>query len=160
LKQAASTATLPPPLAVASVAAPFGAASPLARARFLRDLLRYGLCSALALALDWSVLVGLVHAGVSPLLAAPIAFSLGMGVTYGLSVAVVYADRRREAPLREAIVFLAIGVAGLGVNQLVLWVLVSRLGLAAAIAKAPAAGVVFTFNFLLRRAALFSRPGP
>ncbi len=124
---------------------------------FLRDLFRYGLCSALALAVDWGILIGLVHSGLSPLAAAPIGFSIGMAVTYGLSITMVYADRRRAAPMREALVFLAIGVAGLCLNEVVLWLAITWFGLAAAIAKAPAAGLVFMFNFLLRRAALFSR---
>jgi putative flippase GtrA len=59
-------------------------------------------------------------------------------------------------PSLELASFVAIGVAGLALNQLLIWTLVSRFGLDVALAKAPTAGAVFMFNFLARRALLFA----
>ena len=127
----------------------------LMRRVLVRDLLRYGACSALALALDWGSLVILVALGVRPLLAGAIGFTGGLAVTYVLSISYVFRDRRCESALREAVTFVGIGLAGLGVNQLMLWLLMRELLLAAAISKGPTAVVVFLFNFVLRRTMLF-----
>lgn len=130
-----------------------------ARARVLRDLALYGLASGVALAADWSVLTLLVGRGVPAAAAAAIGFSLGMLVTYAASIRLVYADRRQGSKLRELTVFVLIGLAGLGLNVLLICVFGAVLGLPAPIAKAPTAGIVFVFNFAARRAMLFALPG-
>lgn len=120
------------------------------------DLWRYGLCSALALTLDWGWLVLLVTFGVNYLLAATISFCTGMLVAYFGSVRFVFSDRRSHTPLAEAVGFFVIGFLGLGVNVLLLFVFVKLLGIPVGIAKAPTVVGVFTFNFLTRRLLLFS----
>lgn len=125
-------------------------------ASFLADLWRYGLCSALALALDWGLLVGLVRAGVDYLPAAAMSFFAGMVLAYIGSVIFVYRGRRAYPVLAEAIGFFAIGFAGLLVNLLLLFALVKFLGLGVGLAKAPTAIGVFLFNFLMRRTLLFA----
>ncbi len=143
--------------ASAIVALPMAAGDALAsHARLFRDLALYGLCSALALGVDWSTLTLLVWHGVGPVVAAAIGFSLGMIVTYVASITLVYADRRHGSPVREALVFAGIGLAGLGLSELLIFIFATRLGLAAPVAKAPTAVVVFLFNFALRRALLFA----
>ena len=125
----------------------------------LRDLALYGFASAAALTVDWTVLTLLVRHGVSAAAAAAIGFSLGMLVTYAASIGFVYADRRQGSKVRELTLFVLIGLAGLGLNVLLICAFGSLLGLAAPIAKAPTAGIVFLFNFAARRAMLFAVPG-
>jgi putative flippase GtrA len=120
------------------------------------DLWRYGLCSALALAIDWGLLVALVAIGMNYLVAATISFSTGMLVAYFGSVRFVFSDRRTHTPLAEAVGFFVIGFLGLGVNVLLLFIFVKLLGIPVGIAKAPTVVGVFTFNFLTRRLLLFS----
>ena len=128
--------------------------------RVVRDLALYGLCSAAALGIDWSVLILLVQEGVAPMLAAAASFSLGMIVAYLASITFVFADRRRGSPVREALIFSLIGIAGLGLSELLLWIFAAHLGLSAPVAKAPTAVAVFLFNFALRRALLFAGLSP
>lgn len=124
--------------------------------QLVRDLVLYGLCSAAALAVDWATLTSLVLHGVSAAAAAAIGFSLGLAVTYLSSITLVYAERRQRSPWREAAIFVVIGIAGLGLNELLLYAFSIGLGLPAPIAKAPTAGFVFLFNFAVRRAMLFA----
>ena len=132
------------------------ALSRLVPARMPRDLVLYGLASAAALGIDWTVLTMLVRHGVTTAIAAAAGFALGMVVTYAASITLVYADRRHGSRVREALVFAVIGVAGLGLSELCLWMLAVDLGLSAPVAKAPTAVIVFLFNFTVRRAVLFS----
>jgi putative flippase GtrA len=62
-------------------------------------------------------------------------------------------DRRREF-----IGFFGVGLAGLVLTQLLMALWVERLGLTPGLAKIPTAGLVFVFNFTVRRALLFSAP--
>jgi putative flippase GtrA len=122
---------------------------------FASDLFGYGLCSALALALDWSLLILLVNAGVHYLVAAAFSFLAGMVVAYAGSILFVFRARRARRVTAEIAGFFAIGLAGLALNQVLLFLFVHFCGLEVALAKAPTAGCVFLFNFLSRRALLF-----
>jgi putative flippase GtrA len=123
---------------------------------FLSDLWRYGLCSLLALGLDWGVLMLLVHAGMNYLIAATISFSAGMVFAYFGSIAFVYRGRRSCQVPAEAIGFFLIGFAGLLVNVFLLFFFVKLCGLSVGLAKMPTALAVFLFNFLVRRSLLFA----
>lgn len=125
------------------------------------DLIRYGLASALALAVDYGLLLLLSKSfGVAYLTAAALGFLAGMAIAYVLSITIVFKNRRNVRASLEAASFVAIGLAGLALNQLMIWALVAHAGLDVAIAKAPTAGVVFMFNFLARRSLLFTPKAP
>jgi putative flippase GtrA len=76
-------------------------------------------------------------------------------VAYGLSVTFVFRERRMTDRRFEFICFVAIGMLGLAVNQLVLVGAVEGLALSYAVGKAAAAGISFVVNFAARRALLF-----
>jgi putative flippase GtrA len=122
---------------------------------FAADLIGYGLVSAAALALDWSLLVAFVKAGLNYQIAAAISFSLGMLLAYAGSVRLIFRGRRERSRGAEAFGFFAIGLLGLALNQGLIFGFVHYAGLPVALAKAPTAGCVFSFNFLARRSLLF-----
>jgi putative flippase GtrA len=125
-------------------------------ALLIRDAIRYGLCSLAALALDVGLLLILSTQGLHHLVASAISFSAGMALTYVLSVALIYKTRRKTHASIEMAGFLVTGLIGLLLTQVLLWLFVDRLGLNVALAKAPTVACVFAFNFLSRRALLFS----
>ncbi len=130
------------------------------RVQLAVDLLRYGACSAAALALDYGLLLGLAQGlGVHYLVASAAGFLGGLTLAYGLSIAFVFKGRRRLAASKEFTGFAAIGAAGLVLTQILLACLVGGLGLPVAAAKAVTAIIVFGFNFGLRRAMLFASEG-
>ncbi len=126
---------------------------------FLKDLVGYGLCSAAALVLDCGLLFGLTSMGLNYLPAAAIGFFSGMVLAYVLSIRFVYADRRSSNHKLEAIGFFVIGIAGLALNQLLLFGFVDGLDLSLGVAKGLTTIGVFLFNFGARRSVLFS-PDP
>ena len=123
---------------------------------FASDLFGYGLCSAAALALDWSLLILLVKLGMNYLVVAPISFMAGMVLAYVGSVLFVFRGRRARRMTTEIFGFFLVGLAGLAINQVLIFVFVHVCGFEVGIAKAPTAACVFAFNFLLRRALLFA----
>lgn len=124
----------------------------------LRELCLYGLASAVALAVDWGLLLLLTDIGVEYLVASAAGFCAGIFVTYGLSVSMVFRHRAVVDRRREFIGFFGVGLAGLALTQLLMMLWVERLGLTPGLAKIPTAGLVFIFNFTVRRALLFRAP--
>lgn len=119
------------------------------------ELLRYLAVSAVALAVDTTAL--LLAANVMHYLwAATLGFLLGAVTSYLLSVRWVFRHRRlAEFPKTEFAAFAAVGVAGLGLNNLAIYVAVEHAGLGLLAAKAVAAMLSFSFNFGLRKWGLF-----
>lgn len=127
--------------------------------RILRsDLARYFAASLLALAVDVATLSACLRLlDLSLAWSASVGFVAGGIVAYLLSIRWVFRSRSfADAPALEFLAFIAIGIAGLGVTQLVLWLGVTRLGLLPELVKLGAAGVTFAFNYLARRSLLFA----
>jgi putative flippase GtrA len=118
----------------------------------------YGAASLIALAVDLSVLWGLVSAGLPYLLAATFSFLAGASVTYFFSVRFAFTEHRLRDRRKEFGSFVAIGLLGLAVNVSVIDAIVTFLGLPILAAKCVAAGCTFTCNFFTRRQLLFVRP--
>ena len=124
------------------------------------EVIRYGLISVAALAVDMALLALLTQAlHVHYLVAATCSFLLRGVVAYLLSVRFVFRYHRLQVRLMEAVAFVALGVAGLAVNTVMLALLVGKGGLPVLTGKAVAACVTFGVNFLLRKFALFTPRG-
>lgn len=115
-----------------------------------KDIFKYGLVSSVALAVDVGFLYALVeYAFMHYLVAATIAFCLGLAVNYILGKKYVFKNSRMPA-WQEFIWYAAIGVIGLILNDLIIYILV-WLQLWYMFAKAISVAIVFFFNFFGRR---------
>ncbi len=121
-------------------------------------LARYFVASLLALAVDTGTLsacLRLLHLGLA--WSATLGFTTGALVAYLLSIHWVFRERAfARAPAVEFLSFVAIGIAGLGITQAVLWLGVTELGWVPELVKLSAAGVTFTFNYIARKSLLFA----
>ena len=127
----------------------------LRRAMAHREFGGYFLASLLALMVDLAVLMALSRV-VHYLVAATAGFCTGAAVNYLLSTRLIFARRRlahREG--LEAALFTLVGVAGLALNNAVMFVLVEFVAAPLALAKLAAAGATFLFNYFLRKRLLF-----
>lgn len=127
--------------------------------RLLRgDFVRYFAASLLALAVDTGTLslcLRALHLGLA--WSASIGFVAGAMVAYALSVRWVFRARAcADMPALEFAAFVGIGIAGLGITQLVLWIGVTEMGLLAEAVKLGAAGISFAFNYVARKSLLFA----
>ena len=125
--------------------------------KLLVQVLGYAAVSAVALAIDVSVLQSLVRiAGWHYLIASAFAFSAGAVVAYLLSVRFVFEAHRVSSRPLEFGYFVVLGFVGLLVNAGALFIAVSAAGLSLLTAKLFAAVCTFATNFTLRRQLLFS----
>jgi len=122
------------------------------------EFLRYFAASALGLAVDFGLYVGLTRlAGWHYLASAAAGFCAGLITVYLLSILWVFAVRRLRSSAQEFGLFATIGLAGLVLTELVLYACTDMAGLDYRVSKIVAAGLVFLFNFGCRKALLFSR---
>lgn len=130
-------------------------------AQLLHETWKYFLVSLAALALDYGLLVALTAlAHVHYLISAAVGFTAGLALNYALSVAFVFRERRLADRRWEFLGFALVGLAGLVLNEALMKLFVDWAGLGYALAKLPATGVGFVFNFGLRRALLFTKAAP
>ena len=121
------------------------------------EFMRYGIASALALAGDFGTLVVLTElAGVYYLTSAAAGFTVGILIAYVLSVRWVFSKRRLADASTERAIFLLIGLAGLAINHVVMFALTEIALLPYAVSKIGSAGLVFAFNFSIRKIVLFT----
>lgn len=118
---------------------------------------RYLLISALALLADMLVFsASLRIADVPWPVAACLGFVTGVCVAYGLSIRYVFRVRKlRRTPMAEWLIFVGLGVLGLGVTQAVLYICIEWLWWSAELSKLVAAIITFMTNFLSRKVLLF-----
>jgi putative flippase GtrA len=116
---------------------------------------RYFAASALALAADVAVLL-LAARVMHYLIAASLAFAVGAVISYLLATRWVF-RRRRLAHRRhtEFAAYVVIGIVGLGINDLVIFLAAGVAGMPLLGAKIIAAGVTFFVNYLARKLSLF-----
>ncbi|MCP3867193.1 MAG: GtrA family protein [Gammaproteobacteria bacterium] len=124
--------------------------------RLSGEFLRYFIASGMAFAVDFSTLYLLTnYAGIHYLASAAAGFILGLATVYLLSIRWVFSARRIKDSRHELIVFSVIGMGGLGINELGLYLMTEFLLLHYMTSKILVSFLVFSWNFGVRKLVLF-----
>lgn len=122
------------------------------------QFLRYGIVSAVALAVDMGLLFVLTeYVGVNYLVSATLSFVFGLIVNYSMSIRYVFSNSRYDRS-REFFLYSVIGLGGLMINDGVIYLLV-RLNMWYMLAKVVSTGIGFLFNFMCRKALFVEEKG-
>lgn len=120
------------------------------------QLLRYGIVGGVAFVADYGTLFALTHyAGIYYLWSAAVAFCIGLTVNYLLSISWVFNKNRSAKPWVEFMVFALIGVVGLGLNELIMYVATDLIELHYMVSKLISTALVFCWNFFARKLIIF-----
>lgn len=120
------------------------------------QLFRYGFVGGAAFLVDYGALYILTEfAGFHYLLSATIAFILGLLTNYLLSISWVFNNGKMSNRLLEFLVFALIGVIGLGLNTIIMYISTDLLGVHYMISKIISTVLVFFWNFFARKFILF-----
>ena len=120
------------------------------------QLLRSGFVGGVAFVADYGTLFVLTHyAGVHYLWSAGIAFAVGLTVNYLLSISWVFNQNRSAKPWVEFLVFALIGIVGLGLNELIMYVATDLMSLHYMLSKLISTAIVFCWNFFARKLIIF-----
>lgn len=117
------------------------------------QLLRYAFVGGIAFVADFGLLYLLTqYVGLHYQVSACISFTVGLTVNYFLSVSWVFnKDRDKSKGLTEFLIFALVGVVGLGLNALIMYILTDLYGMLYMISKIFSTIVVFGWNFIGRR---------
>jgi len=117
---------------------------------------RYGFVGGTAFIVDFGLLYVLTaYAGLYYLLSATISFLVGLVVNYILSIFWVFSRRSFSSRWLEFWIFAAVGVVGLGLNDLFMWLLTGMAGYYYLYSKVISTFLVFLWNFFARKLSLF-----
>lgn len=124
---------------------------------WLIQLFRYVFVGGFAFLVDYGLLFVLTEfAGFHYLWSATISFLAGLIVNYLLSTSWVFSQSKLKNKWIEFVIFSIIGIVGLGLNNLLLFVLTDKLGFHYMISKILVAVIVMLWNFIARKLVLFN----
>ena len=121
-------------------------------------MVRYLVVAAAAFAVDFAALFVFTHyAGIHYLISNALGFLFGLVTNYTLSVRWVFSHRAVADWRAEATIFTVIGLAGLGFNEIIIWFVTEVIGIHYLVSKLISTGMVFFFNFFVRKYLLFDK---
>ena len=124
---------------------------------FLLQLIKFGIVGVIAAVIDVGLLVILKECfRVNVLVASAISFSMSVTVNYILSMAFVFKSKG-QSKIKEFIIFVALSIGGLCLNQFVLWIGISCLSIYYLTVKIFAMVIVPVYNFITRKIFLESK---
>ncbi len=124
----------------------------------LIQLIRYGVVGGTAFVVDFGLLYLFnEYLGVHYLLATAFGFMAGLIVNYFMSVKWVFNQRKVKDKSTEFIIFGVIGIIGLGLNELIMYIGVDKFAMAVMVAKIVSTAIVFIWNFVVRKFILFTK---
>lgn len=122
------------------------------RQALITQIMKFGVVGVLAFFIDYGVLFALTEfAGIYYLVSAAISFTVSVVFNYLCSMKYVFAGKEGMSKRKEFIIFILLSIAGLGLNQLLLWLGTDIFHIYYMITKIFATGVVMVFNFITRK---------
>lgn len=119
----------------------------------ISQLFRYAFVGGLAFIADFGLLYLLTsQCGLYYQLSACISFIAGLTINYFFSIAWVFnKNRDRTNNVAEFLMFAMVGIFGLGLNALIMYILTDLIGMQYMVSKIFSTIVVFGWNFIGRR---------
>lgn len=113
---------------------------------------RFASVGFISLAVDYGFMICLAEfTDMGYLRACAFSYTISIIVNYVLSMKYVFHGREDVSKVKEASIFLALSLIGLGLNQMAMWLLVDVLHIYYAMAKMLAAGMVTGYNFISKK---------
>lgn len=121
----------------------------------IEQIVKFGLVGVICTAIDFGIMIFLTEImDINYLISSGISFVTSMVINYLLSSRYVFCGKKDESKLIEFVIFSVLSVAGLGINQLLMWVCVDKAGLPYVLAKVGATAIVMLYNFITRKMVL------
>lgn len=119
---------------------------------------RYAFVGGIATIADWSVQYFVTIAGIYYLLSAVLAFLVGLICNFLLSKLFVFqAEKTDMNPYAEFISYGVIGVIGLGLTMVIMYLVTEKLGVNFMLSKMVATAIVLIWNFLARKIFIYKK---
>lgn len=118
----------------------------------LKQLIKFGIVGVISTLLDYGLMVLFTEVfDVHYLLSSTLSYAISLVFNYLASMKYVFHSKEGMSRSKEFIIFTVLCLMGMGLNQLVLWLIVEQLGIDYRISKILATGVVMVWNFVTRK---------
>lgn len=127
--------------------------------KLFSQLIKFGLVGGIAFLIDYGIMVFLTEVFKIPsLISAAISFTVSVIFNYIASVKWVFdVDKKKNSKTKELVVFILLSIVGLGINELIMWIMDKEFGIYYMISKIVATIVVMCYNFITRKLFLEKR---
>ena len=127
--------------------------------KLFSQLIKFGLVGGIAFLIDYGIMVFLTEVFKIPsLISAAISFTVSVIFNYIASVKWVFdVDKEKNSKTKELVVFILLSIVGLGINELIMWIMDKEVGIYYMISKIVATIVVMCYNFITRKLFLEKR---
>lgn len=120
--------------------------------KLMEQIVRFGIVGVIAFVVDYAVLLLLTEvAGIHYLISSAVSFVVSVVVNYVLSIAFVFETDKSRGKGWEFVLFAVMSAGGLGINQLMMWLLSEGMFIPYQLSKLLATAVVMVYNFVTRK---------
>ena len=120
--------------------------------KLIAQVLKFGVVGGTAFLIDYSIMIALTEFfGINYLISSGSSFVVSVIYNYILSVHWVFDVDKNGNKKKEFVVFILLSVIGLGLNQLLMWIFVSKVHVFYMLSKIFVTVIVMIYNFVTRK---------
>lgn len=120
--------------------------------KLIAQFMKFGIVGVIAFVIDYGVMIFLTEVfGVPYLISTTISFVVSVIFNYFASMRFVFKRKDDMSRRRESIIFIVLSVCGLGINDLLMWLMVDSLYIDYRLSKIVVTVVVAVWNFVTRK---------
>ena len=120
--------------------------------KLIAQFMKFGIVGVIAFVIDYGVMIFLTEVfGVPYLISTTISFVVSVIFNYFASMRFVFQRKDDMSRRREFIIFIVLSVCGLGINDLLMWLMVDSLYIDYRLSKIVVTVVVAVWNFVTRK---------
>lgn len=120
--------------------------------KLIAQFMKFGIVGVIAFVIDYGVMIFLTEVfGVPYLISTTTSFVVSVIFNYFASMRFVFKRKDDMSRRREFIIFIVLSVCGLGINDLLMWLMVDSLYIDYRLSKIVVTVVVAVWNFVTRK---------
>lgn len=120
--------------------------------KLIAQFMKFGIVGVIAFVIDYGVMIFFTEVfGVPYLISTTISFVVSAIFNYFASMRFVFKRKDDMSRRREFIIFIVLSVCGLGINDLLMWLMVDSLYIDYRLSKIVVTVVVAVWNFVTRK---------
>ena len=120
--------------------------------KLVRQFMKFGVVGLIAFVIDYGLMVALTELlGIDYLVSTTVSFIVSVIFNYFASMRYVFTHKEGLSRRREFTIFVVLSAVGLAINDALMWVGTTLLGISYLIVKVGATAMVTVYNFVSRK---------